>query len=121
MLNLTRLADANFDAAICMDNSLPHLESAEHIFEAAEQIRSTLHPGGFLMASIRNYDRLAEERPVVQGPWFYSDRGRRRIVFQVWDWVDARRYVFHLYITPELREGMADASCLGSLSRHPAR
>jgi glycine/sarcosine N-methyltransferase len=50
-------------------------------------------------------DRLMEERPVTQGPSFYSDQGRRRIVFQVWDWVDARRYIFHLYITRELSEG----------------
>jgi hypothetical protein len=31
----------------------------------------------------------------------YSDEGRRRIVFQVWDWLDDRRYAFHLYITRE--------------------
>jgi hypothetical protein len=54
------------------------------------------------MASIRDYDQLIEERPVVQTPAFYSDQGRRRIVFQVWEWIDARRYIFHLYITREL-------------------
>ena len=105
MLNLTCLANSNFDVAICMDNSLPHLESAEHLLQAAEQIRSKLHPGGFLIASIRDYDHLAEERPIVQRPSFYLDEGRRRIVFQVWDWVDARRYIFHLYITRELANG----------------
>ena len=97
MLNLTCLAKSNFDAVICMDNSLPHLETAAHLLQAAEQIRSKLHPGGFLMASIRDYDHLAEERPIVQGPSFYLDHGRRRIVFQVWDWVDTRLYIFHLY------------------------
>ena len=51
------------------------------------------------MASIRDYDRVIAERPVVQGPFFYSDPQGRRIVFQVWDWVDDQRYVFHLYIT----------------------
>ena len=54
------------------------------------------------MASIRDYDGLLKERPVVQGPFFYSDEGRRRIVFQVWDWLDDRRYTFHLYITREI-------------------
>ena len=54
------------------------------------------------MASIRDYDDLLKERPVVQGPSFYSDEGRRRIVFQVWDWLDDRRYTFHLYITREI-------------------
>lgn len=102
MLDLTCLGNSHFDAVICMDNSLPHLESAEQLLQAAEQMRSRLRPGGSLMASIRDYDHLIEERPVVQTPSFYLDQGRRRIVFQVWEWVDARRYIFHLYITREL-------------------
>jgi 2-polyprenyl-3-methyl-5-hydroxy-6-metoxy-1,4-benzoquinol methylase len=35
MLNLTSLGESHFDAVICMDNALPHLESAEQIFQAA--------------------------------------------------------------------------------------
>jgi glycine/sarcosine N-methyltransferase len=104
MLDLTCLENSHFDAVICMDNSLPHLESAE-LIQAAAQIRAKLRPGGSLMASIRDYDRLIEERPIVQPPSFYLDQGRRRIVFQVWEWLDIRRYVFHLYITRELATG----------------
>jgi 2-polyprenyl-3-methyl-5-hydroxy-6-metoxy-1,4-benzoquinol methylase len=102
MLDLTSLGESHFDTVICMDNSLPHLESAEHLLQAAEQMRSRLRPGGSLMASIRDYDQLIDERPVVQAPVFYRDQGRRRIVFQIWEWIDARRYIFHLYITREL-------------------
>lgn len=105
MLDLTSLAESHFDAVICIDNALPHLESAEQLLQAAEQLRGRLRPGGLLIASIRDYDRLIEERPVIQGPSFYSDQVRRRIVFQVWDWVDTRRYIFHLYITRELATG----------------
>jgi glycine/sarcosine N-methyltransferase len=105
MLDLSCLGDSHFDAVICMDNALPHLESAEQLVQAAQQIRARLHPGGSLMASIRDYDRLIQERPVVQGPSFYSDQGQRRIVFQVWDWVDDRRYIFHLYITRQFAKG----------------
>ena len=105
MLDLTSLGESRFDAVISMDNALPHLESAEQLLQAAKQFRARLRPVGLLMASIRDYDRLIEQRPVTQGPSFYSDQGRRRIVFQVWDWVDARRYIFHLYITRELAEG----------------
>ena len=39
----------------------------------------------------------------MQGPAFYSDEGSRRIVHQVWDWSDERRYAFHLYITREVQ------------------
>jgi SAM-dependent methyltransferase len=105
MLDLTSVGNSHFDAVICMDNSLPHMDSTGHLLQAAEQIRSRLRPGGCLMASIRDYDQLIEQRPVVQEPVFYSDQGRRRIVFQVWEWADARRYIFHLYITRELANG----------------
>jgi glycine/sarcosine N-methyltransferase len=104
MLDLSSLGDSHFEAVICMDNSLPHLESIEQLIQAAEQIRARLRPGGSFMASIRDYDRLIRERPAVDGPFFYSDGGHRRIVFQVWDWLDERRYAFHLYITRETDE-----------------
>lgn len=102
MLDLTGLEDSAFDAVICMDNALPHLENAEQLIQAATEIRKKLRPNGLFMASIRDYDRLIEERPVVQGPAFYSDQGCRRIVFQIWDWLDERRYVLHIYITQEI-------------------
>jgi glycine/sarcosine N-methyltransferase len=104
ILDLSSLAESNFDAVICMDNALPHLESTEQLNQAAVQIRARLRRGGLFLASIRDYDRLVEERPVVQGPNFYSDNGYRRIVFQVWDWIDDRRYMFHLYITREVEK-----------------
>ena len=104
MLDLKCLANSQFDAVICMDNSLPHLGSPEQLLQAAKQIRSMLRSGGCLMASIRDYDRLIEERPVLEGPSFYSDNGQRRIVFQIWEWFDDRRYVFHLYITRQLEK-----------------
>jgi glycine/sarcosine N-methyltransferase len=105
MLDLTALPDGSFDAVICMDNSLPHLESDEQLLQAVTQIQRKLRPDGLFMASIRDYDGLAQEKPVVQGPNFYSDEKGRRIVHQVWDWLDDRRYTFHLYITREIQDG----------------
>ena len=105
MRDLSPIGNSLFDVVICMDNSLPHLESAEQLRQAVVQMRSKLRAGGFLMASIRDYDRLMQEKPALQPPNFYSEHGSRRIVFQVWDWLDDRRYVFHLYITRELDTG----------------
>jgi SAM-dependent methyltransferase len=105
MLDLTEIPDMDFDAVMCMDNALPHLESDEQLFQAATQIRRKLRAGATFMGSIRDYDSLVQERPVVQGPAFYSDQGSRRIVHQVWDWSDERRYAFHLYITREVQGG----------------
>jgi len=103
MLDLTEIPDGDFDVVICMDNALPHLESDAQLFQAAMQIRRKLRSGAIFMGSIRDYDRLVQERPVMQGPAFYSDHGSRRIVHQVWDWNDERHYAFHLYITTEVQ------------------
>ena len=53
------------------------------------------------MASIRDYDNLILRRPAIQRPAFYGDRGARRIVHQVWDWIDEARYTLHLFITTQ--------------------
>jgi 2-polyprenyl-3-methyl-5-hydroxy-6-metoxy-1,4-benzoquinol methylase len=103
MRDLTVIPDDDFDLVVCMDNALPHLESDEQLLQASTQIRKKLRAGATFVGSIRDYDSLVQERPVIQGPAFYSDPGGRRIVHQVWDWIDERRYVFHLYITREVQ------------------
>lgn len=99
MLQLSAIPQSSFDAVICIDNSLPHLETDQELLQAAQQAYGKLRTGGSFIGSIRDYDRLVVERPSIQGPNFYSDRGSRRIVFQIWDWLDERHYRFHLYIT----------------------
>lgn len=85
MLQLSAIQAASFDAVICFDNSLPHLESDEQLLRVAQQAHGKLRVGGSFIGSIRDYDRFVVERPIIQGPSFYSDSGERRIVFQIWD------------------------------------
>ena len=99
ILKLTAVGRSSFDAVICIDNSLPHLETDGELLQAARQAYGKLRTGGSFIGSIRDCDRFVVKKPTIQGPGFYSDDGRRRIVFQVWDWVDERRSRFHLYIT----------------------
>jgi SAM-dependent methyltransferase len=99
MVQLSVISKPSFDAVICIDNSLPHLQTDEDLRQAAQQAYGKLRPGGAFIGSIRDYDRLVVERPTAQGPSFYPDNGGRRIVFQIWEWLDERRYRFHLYIT----------------------
>jgi hypothetical protein len=67
-------------------------------------IGSKLEPHGLFIASIRDYDNLILQRPTVQGPVFYREGGERRIVHQVWDWIDDEKYTVHLYITTQSGE-----------------
>ena len=101
LLDLTVIPETDFDAVICLDNALPHLQD-DDVIRAAIQVRQKMRTGSYFLGSIRDYDLLVRDRPAVQGPVFYTDASGRRIVHQVWDWKDERAYDFHLYITREV-------------------
>jgi glycine/sarcosine N-methyltransferase len=100
MTTLTEIADCDFDVVAALDNALPHLTSGE-LVRAMRAAHSKLKPGGLFIASIRDYDTLIWQRPTIQEPAFYGGHGERRIVHQVWDWVDDVRYILHLYISTQ--------------------
>jgi len=103
--SLAAAPPSHYAAVLAMDNALPHLQSDEQITAALVAIRTRLLPTGKLIISIRDYERLLKERPSCMPPRFYNDGERRRIVFQIWDWIDERRYRVHLYITRDTSQG----------------
>jgi len=98
MRDLSALPESDFDAVVVGDNALPHRLTGEDLSRALENIFLRLRPGGGLLATMRDYDRLLATRPTLQGPTFYSAKETRRIVHQVWDW-DEDQYDVHLYLT----------------------
>ncbi len=124
MTSLAGIEERGFDVVVALDNALPHLAPAA-IKNAVSAMSSKLRTGGIFLASTRDYDALIRERPRVQGPSFYGGEGKRRIVLQVWDWIDRERYVLHMYITHqtdghwETHHCVSEYRCLqrGELSR----
>jgi glycine/sarcosine N-methyltransferase len=102
MTSLAEIPGSNFDVVAALDNALPHL-SPPQLSHALQAAASKLAPKGLFIASIRDYDRLILERPTTQPPAFYGQAANtqtdRRIVHQLWDWIDNERYTAHLYIT----------------------
>ena len=101
MRTLTTSEPGRYAAVMCMDNSLPHLDSDEEISTALKAMRTRLKPNGTLLLSLRDYGKLMLDRPAMMPPAFFQDGVFRRFVHQVWDWTDERRYRFHLYLTFE--------------------
>jgi glycine/sarcosine N-methyltransferase len=104
MTSLREIPESEFDVVVALDNALPHLTVAQ-LGQAARAIASKLKPKGLFIASIRDYDKLILQKPTIQEPAFYGAQGNRRIVHQVWDWIDDTRYVVHLYITAQSNQG----------------
>jgi glycine/sarcosine N-methyltransferase len=100
MTTLKEIADRDFDAVAALDNALPHLTS-DQLVCAIKAVGSKLKSNGLFIASIRDYDALILQRPTIQQPAFYGADDKRRIVHQVWDWIDEARYTLHLFITTQ--------------------
>jgi SAM-dependent methyltransferase len=105
MRTLDAFGDDAFDAVLAVDNALPHLQTDDEVRRALGAMASRLRPGGILVVTIRDYDALLAERPAVTPPRFLKGGGPRRIVHQVWEWLDGRRYRVHIYITIEAGDG----------------
>jgi glycine/sarcosine N-methyltransferase len=114
MRTLRTASIGRYGAVIAMDNALPHLDSDDDIRAAFTAMRMRLLPGGKVLVSVRDYARHLKEKHTCTPPVFYSDNGRRRIVFQVWDWIDERRYAVHLYVTQDTAEGWVNYHFTGN-------
>lgn len=95
----TLTVPAPFDVAVSGDNSLPHLRSDEDMHAAFTSIRSCLRPGGVFLATVRDYDMLAEQRVTGVPAVTFDDGDCRRITGQTWTWSeDMSAVTFDLFI-----------------------
>ena len=95
----------HFGCVVAFDNALPHLDSNDDVLMALRAMRDRLRPGGLLLLSVRDYAPLIVGKPASTEPMMFEDGGLRRLVHQVWDWKDERRYTLHIFITSEVHAG----------------
>lgn len=105
MRKLSTVPLNHYETVIALDNALPHLESDKEIVVALKAMKERLKNGGCLLLSLRDYAQLVKERPTFTPPKFFQDGKYRRIVHQIWDWLDNEHYIVHLYITYENPSG----------------
>ena len=73
MRELASQVDGEFDVVLACDNALPHLLEDDDLRLAIANMFAKLRPGGLFLASIRDYDRLVQERPHGEGPRVVDD------------------------------------------------
>lgn len=139
-LTLDTTVEDVFDIVVCLDNALSHILDDTDLVKAVSQMRARLRPGGLIIASIRDYDSLVNNKsagdgPVTPGlpgvagqqstalprstmPRVSEDASGRRITFQVWDWSeDSRSYAVNQFF---MREAVAGWSVTHYVSRFRA-
>jgi glycine/sarcosine N-methyltransferase len=84
--DLTQLG-GDFDAAICLGNSLPHLLTEQAVASALDDFAAVLRPGGLFVVQNRNFDRVWVERARFMPPQAHRDGEQ--------EWLFVRFYDFH--------------------------
>lgn len=102
MRSLISQVEGVFDVVISCDNSLPHIISDDELLSAVKNMWAKLIAPGFLLISIRDYDKLVNEKPVTTTPKIINDTSGKRIIFQVWDWsTESNIYTLNHFIIQE--------------------
>ena len=84
--NLRQQSTDSYDVVISCDNSLPHLLTDDDLQLATQNMFDVLNPGGLLLISIRDYDKVRQELPTTDPLRVMGEGKDRYISFQVWDW-----------------------------------
>ena len=93
-----------FDVVMAFDNAVPHLLDDDEILGAFRGFRPLLAPGGLLLISVRDYDKV-DRSPSSEHP--YGERVRAGRTFrlgQKWSWIDPSRYQTTFTVEERRRE-----------------
>ena len=90
-----------FDIVIAMDNALPHMLSNKDLEAAIKSITEQTKPNGIIVASIRDYDRLLEDKPSYSPPYIYKTDKGQRVCFQTWTWKNDNYHLVQYIIEDE--------------------
>ncbi|MGO1117970.1 methyltransferase domain-containing protein [Rhodovibrionaceae bacterium A322] len=81
-----------FDAVLLLDNALPNLMDIPALQDAMMQVGLCLKPGGWIVASMRDYDSLLLKRDGSTPLRVIEDELGKRMLFQTWDWLEDEPY-----------------------------
>jgi SAM-dependent methyltransferase len=99
MRSLPRKYQDSFDVVVCCDNPMAHLLQPGDLRLVSLGIRTALRPGGIVLLSSRDYDKILPEKPSEMSFRHHVTGNRRTVVFQIWEWeAGAPRYVNNHFI-----------------------
>jgi SAM-dependent methyltransferase len=111
LLQLEQQVDGRYDVVLAFDNALAHFLTDSDLQTALRSMAAKTVPGGLVMASIRDYDRLLQDKPRSTQPLVTDTPDGRRITFQVWDWMgDGLSYTLSHFTVKQAGDGW-DTSC----------
>ncbi len=86
----------DFDAVLCLGNSLPHLLTPEALHAALADFAACLRPGGTLLIQNLNYDRILARRERWMEPQSHREGEREYIFLRLYDFDLDGLLTFHV-------------------------
>ncbi len=83
--SLREAAQGDFDAVLCLGNTLPHIRSQSDLVAALVDMAAVLRPGGLLVVQQLNYDRILAQRQRFLGLTEAKRDEREYVFFRFYD------------------------------------
>jgi SAM-dependent methyltransferase len=92
-----------FGVVIACDNAVPHLLTDADLGQAFQQFYQCTQPGGGVIISVRDYDKVERSGIQLKPEGVRSVDGRRYILFQVWQF-EGDIYEMSMYVVEDERD-----------------
>lgn len=88
--------EGDFDALLCLGNSLPHVLTSDDLARALADFAASLRPGGLLLIQNRNFDAVLAERQRWMGPQSHREGDTERLFLRFYDFEPDGTLTFNL-------------------------
>lgn len=85
-----------FDAVLCLGNSLPHVDSKKDLQKALRDFNELLQPGGMLVLQMRNFDLVMGEKKRWMEPQSVKDGATEWLFMRFYDFETDGRIQFNI-------------------------
>ena len=76
-----------FDALLCLGNSLPHVQSQKELAQALVDFAALIKPDGILILQSRNFDRVLKLKLRWMDPQAVDDKNKHYVFFRFYDFL----------------------------------
>lgn len=92
-----------YEIVLSCDNSIAHFTDDDSLRRAIFNMHKQCVPGGTVLISLRDYDRLLKDKPSSDPPHVNDQDEGRSVIFQVWDWhADGKLYDMQMFILQQI-------------------
>ena len=85
-----------FDAVLCLGNSLPHVDTDEDLNKTLRDFKNLLRPGGMLMLQMRNFDLVMGEKKRWMEPQSLNEGSTEWLFLRFYDFEDNGKIQFNI-------------------------